>query len=262
MENIIHNNFNFQFHYNFDSNVEIWIDNFSEPVKNSAKRIFIQMEPNEIVGLNKTIIEKSRNYDYIFTFEEEILNNCNNSILFEFGTKWVDIDAYKTLIKEPTISFVCGDKTITNGHLLRQKIFYKQKKIQKEKKIFLSENSKLENYFNNDYLGKSKLPLFNSMFSIAIENTRKKYYFSEKLIDCLLCKTIPIYWGCKNINDYFNTNGFVVFEDYSDFIDKVNKLDEEFYIKRKSIIDENYEKALNWIDYEKRVYEKIKNIII
>jgi Glycosyltransferase family 10 (fucosyltransferase) C-term len=52
---------------------------------------------------------------------------------------------------------------------------------------------------------------FNSMsemckeyaFTIAIENTSHDHYFSEKLINPLLYNTIPIYWGCKKVNEYF-----------------------------------------------------------
>jgi hypothetical protein len=52
---------------------------------------------------------------------------------------------------------------------------------------------------------------FNSMselckeyaFTIAIENTSHEHYFTEKLINPLIYNTIPIYWGCKKINEYF-----------------------------------------------------------
>ena len=40
-------------------------------------------------------------------------------------------------------------------------------------------------------------------YSIAIENCCKDNYFSEKFTDCILAWTIPIYYGCPNINKYF-----------------------------------------------------------
>ena len=39
-------------------------------------------------------------------------------------------------------------------------------------------------------------------FSITIENSKSKNYFTEKILDCFACGTIPIYWGCPNIGDY------------------------------------------------------------
>ena len=52
---------------------------------------------------------------------------------------------------------------------------------------------------------------FNSMgemckeyaFTIAIENTSHDHYFTEKLINPLIYNTIPIYLGCKKVNEYF-----------------------------------------------------------
>ena len=41
-------------------------------------------------------------------------------------------------------------------------------------------------------------------YSIAIENESLKNYFSEKFTDCILARTIPIYYGCPNISDFFS----------------------------------------------------------
>ena len=43
-------------------------------------------------------------------------------------------------------------------------------------------------------------------FHIAIENSETPHYFSEKIINTLLCGTTPVYWGCKNIDEYFPDN--------------------------------------------------------
>ena len=43
----------------------------------------------------------------------------------------------------------------------------------------------------------------NYMFTIAIENTSHDHYFSEKIVNPLIYDTIPLYWGCKKIEEYF-----------------------------------------------------------
>ena len=43
-------------------------------------------------------------------------------------------------------------------------------------------------------------------FHIAIENVESNHYFSEKITNPLLCGTTPIYWGCKNIQSYFEND--------------------------------------------------------
>jgi hypothetical protein len=45
-------------------------------------------------------------------------------------------------------------------------------------------------------------------YSIALENSSQLNYFTEKIIDCLLMWTIPIYWGCPNISDFFPQHSF------------------------------------------------------
>ena len=40
-------------------------------------------------------------------------------------------------------------------------------------------------------------------YSICIENTCSRNYFTEKITDCFICGTVPIYFGCPNIEDYF-----------------------------------------------------------
>jgi len=41
------------------------------------------------------------------------------------------------------------------------------------------------------------------MFTIAVENTSHGHYFTEKIVNPFLYNTIPLYWGCKNIEEYF-----------------------------------------------------------
>ena len=40
-------------------------------------------------------------------------------------------------------------------------------------------------------------------YGLAIENHSAPYYWTEKIVDCFLAWTMPIYYGCTNIYDYF-----------------------------------------------------------
>lgn len=46
-------------------------------------------------------------------------------------------------------------------------------------------------------------------YSIAIENGQERNYFSEKIVDCLLLSTMPFYWGCPNIGDFFPEGSWI-----------------------------------------------------
>lgn len=49
-------------------------------------------------------------------------------------------------------------------------------------------------------------------YHIAIENSTSRYYWTEKLTDCFLTDTFPVYYGCTNAADYFPSEAFAVFD--------------------------------------------------
>jgi hypothetical protein len=79
-------------------------------------------------------------------------------------------------------------------------------------------------------------------------------------MEMFLFKTIPIYWGCSNIGDFFNMDGIITFENVDDAIHKINQLDENYYNSKKSAIEENYKLAQKYICYEQNVVDKITEI--
>jgi hypothetical protein len=50
-------------------------------------------------------------------------------------------------------------------------------------------------------------------FTIAIENSVEKNYLSEKFYDAVNCKTVPVYYGCPNVDKILGINSFVKLED-------------------------------------------------
>lgn len=93
------------------------------------------------------------------------------------------------------------------------------------------------------YLRDDKEPVFDSMFSVIIENQRLPNYITEKLIDCIVSKTLPLYYGCPNVNDYFDTDGMIIIQDQEHLIDVVENLTVEDYEKRLPAMQKNLELA-------------------
>jgi hypothetical protein len=46
-------------------------------------------------------------------------------------------------------------------------------------------------------------------YSLAVENFSNQLYWSEKLSDCFLAWTMPIYYGCSRITEYFPAEALV-----------------------------------------------------
>lgn len=62
-------------------------------------------------------------------------------------------------------------------------------------------------------------------YSIAIENTSAPYYFTEKIGDCFLSYTVPLYYGCTNIGKFFPERSFIQI-DIEDPVQAVKKIKE------------------------------------
>jgi len=67
-----------------------------------------------------------------------------------------------------------------------------------------------------NFYGKGDLFLSDKMdgllpykYSIAIENSSTDNYFTEKINDCFLSYTVPVYFGCTNIDKYFPAKSFI-----------------------------------------------------
>ena len=45
-------------------------------------------------------------------------------------------------------------------------------------------------------------------YSVVLENSQEKNYWTEKLADAYLSWCLPIYWGCPNLNDFFEPQSY------------------------------------------------------
>jgi hypothetical protein len=119
--------------------------------------------------------------------------------------------------------------------------------------FFISSMQKplLEKKINNIFLNEDKFDLFECFqFAIIIENTNQENCISEKIIDCLITKTIPIYYGAKNINKIFNTDGWIILNnlDINELIEKLKNLNNDYYLNYINIIEYNYKEAKKYTD--------------
>ena len=64
-------------------------------------------------------------------------------------------------------------------------------------------NIQISNQSNFGYVPKKETSVLEYEKSVAIENSSQNNYFTEKILDCILCSTMPLYWGCPNISEYF-----------------------------------------------------------
>jgi hypothetical protein len=224
-----------------EKKIELYVNQVpSTPSEQKTIRFVYIIEPHQIFDLRyQALVNYKKTYDFLLTHDETLLKKIDGSYLMEFGSCWVTDFQHED--KEFSTSFLCGGKTITSGHHLRQQIWNSSHLINVPKNFFISGNysGALHNSYGYPRLGNKKHQLFRSMFHICIENVKNNNFFTEKLIDCLYAKTIPVYYGCPNIGDWFDTRGFIIVNDVNEVIDAVNRLTPVEYYNKSEYIEKN-----------------------
>ena len=183
-------------------------------------------------------------YDAIFTHDKQLLD-LDPKFKFVFGQGSIveEIGIFK---KNKLMSCVVSGLQMSEGHSLRLEIA-KQ----------LSDSGQVDMYGKAfQYIPRKVDALKDYMFSFAMENDYYETYFTEKLHDCLLTGTIPIYLGAPNVGDFYNLNGIIVMEkdNEGNVIFDSEILTKEYYYDNINAVKDNYERALNCITAEDYMY--------
>jgi hypothetical protein len=225
----------------------------------SAYKILYVCEPRAILrSMPWVAFAMHRLFDAILTHDEEILRLCPNAHRFEFGTTWVPEGV--RLEKDFSVSMVVGWKRSAPGHRLRHEIWQQQSAIAVPRRFFRSKYSG-PGPVDAPILGESKLPLFTSQFHVTIENSQQGYYFTEKVMDCFRTRTVPLYWGCPHIADYFNPQGMILVQDAAEAIRACNTLTPELYEKMLPAVEDNFRRSEQYVDVVPRLRRKIRELL-
>ena len=83
----------------------------------SSINILAIYEPNEYFGLHDWAIQNKNLFDVILTWDDKVLNNCENAIYTPFGHTWLKPDQYnKEHEKKFQLSHLCGNLLGANAH--------------------------------------------------------------------------------------------------------------------------------------------------
>jgi hypothetical protein len=243
--------------------IQFAIDNLSIERIPGYEFIGIEWEPDEVSHLEKQFIENHKKYDILLTTNELTLTQCSNAVLFIPASTWIPSNVYENIdisCKRRIISNLSNSKLVTPDHHLRRNMYMNQLNINSpipcdwlRSKI----NNNLPNINNNKFIGKScsaKTDLFLSyQFSMVFENVKKNNGFTEKLIDCLITKTIPIYYGAPNIDKWFDTRGWIILDELTpeELNMKIQNIGE--YNDFLETINDNYERSKKYVCFHKNV---------
>ncbi len=180
---------------------------------------------------------------------EHLVEAVPNSVLFPFGSTWVPDWREVDTAKDQLISCIVSKKRRLPGHQLRHEIA----------DWAIAQNISVD-IIGHAYrpFDKKKDGLAPYRFSIVIENSVQPNYFTEKLIDAVLCETVPIYWGCPNIDRFLDTRGMIICKDKDDIRRAVLAASEKLYQKKLPHLLAVKERAARFGEFEKRAAEAVR----
>ena len=225
----------------------------------SPINIFIACEPNEYFGNHDFAIRNHQSFSFILTWGTKVLNSTPNSILSIYGESWWQNNPfeYESVEKEFKVSFLRGGLLKLIGHSYRHELFDRQHEI----KIPIQFWDKLGERGDFNQWRQDKINSFRPyQYSVCIENSSHENYFTEKITDCILNKTIPIYYGCSNIGDFYNDKGIIQVKNTDEIIKVINNLDPQHYDSILDVIEENYQRAFEYKDYVGNIKNQITEI--
>lgn len=114
-----------------------------------------------------------------------------------------------SLNKENRIVWVTSNKRSSKGHNIRMNFLDKIKRLP-----FVNLYGRGINQIDDKWD-----VLCNSKYAIAYENFQNDYYWTEKIIDCYLSFTMPLYFGCNSIENFFPKNSFIQIDPQDKHID-------------------------------------------
>ena len=215
-------------------------------------------EPRQLKAQNKDVLDYAGCFNLILTNEEDLLH-LPNAMFALFGGCWVtSIPSSKRFELSFLYSNGIGSESLFSGYQIRRQIWQDQNLIKLPKLFYTSIKRppvSIENL--NPYPFDSKDALFESMFSLVVENEFQKHYFTEKIIDAFRTYTVPIYFGTPNIGHYFDLSGIIVAHSTDEAIVLINNLKPDDYWARMSAMVRNFELAERYI----HLLETIKRYI-
>lgn len=174
----------------------------------------------------------------------------DNSRQFRFNMNAEDIRKAHPK-KTKMISVITSNKAFTQGHVDRLRFI---------EKLVERYGDQVDVYGHgfHDFNDKWDV-LAPYRYHIAIENSCTDYYWTEKLADCYLAETFPIYHGCTNVSDYFSPDSYepIDIRRSDEALDKIERvMAENRYQQSRMALDEAKERVLG----EYNIFNYVGNV--
>lgn len=219
-----------------------------------ARISLILAEPSVINAKHLTLLRQShRRFWRVLSFNETLLGRIPNGIFFPLGTTWVPEWRDIVLEKTAMCSLIASSKRYSQGHKLRHEMVAWARESSQDVAVMGKGYSPFESKADG---------LAPYRYSVVIENIREKNYFSEKLVDAVLCNCVPIYWGCPNLDRFVDTTGIIQCQTSADIRRAITDMSETDFNTRLPQIQALQPDLAQFCDLEKRAASAIRDSLL
>jgi hypothetical protein len=193
----------------------------------------------------------AKKFHSILTFSDRLIAKIPNGVFHPGASLWVDPN--KNFQKSALVSIIASTKAKTEGQRMRHQVIRTCDRL----------GIRLDQFGRGYREVKDKEEALEPyMFSVCIENSAERNYFTEKLIDCFAQKVIPIYWGAPNVSEFFDPDGIIFCKTYDQVIENITKVKAELYDARLPAIEKNYRLACAYGPMDYMAAKKISEIFM
>jgi hypothetical protein len=186
--------------------------------------------------------ECSQLYNKVYTSIDSLLHYNFVEQIHPSNTTWVR-NPILLPPKSKLISMIVSNKSFLPGHKMR-----------------LSIRDAVKSFV--DVYGRGAIEietkdqgLVDYYYSIAVENSNTNSYFSEKILDCFMTCTIPVYWGSEAAYKTFNPKGILDLNSFNDLND-IKKLEKQYYCDNIDAVVDNFfiaQKENRYLDHTLKI---------
>jgi hypothetical protein len=230
------------------SDIVVLTDDEMITASGNYRKVGMIMEPRAIKSyVYDRIAQKNwySKFETILTYDKELLAISDTFEFYPHCGCWIQPELQRIYEKSELLSIVASDKSYTEGHTLRHSVVNLCRHLG----------------FNIDCFGSGYQPIEHKIlalekyyFTVVIENSKLDFYFTEKLMDAFRTGTIPIYWGCPSIGDFFNLDGMIILDDLSQLNEIIASLSPEKYNSMLEAVKENFILAEKYLIVEEWLY--------
>ena len=222
--------------------------------KIESNSVALLIEPRSIQpDIYQWMEQNYEKFKIVFTHDSTLLSCLPNAKLILWGGVWSWADDNIRYNKTKNISFACADKEMCIQHIRR-----KQLCEELESKIDCMGTYNGGQFISTEQIYK------DYRFSVCIENYRDDFWFTEKICNAFANKCVPIYYGAREIDRFFDKRGIIVVRDLNELprtIDNILYDPVWDYGHRNQAIDRNYQLVKTFENFEQWFFSRYGSVL-